>query len=131
MAYETTSPSWPLVLLGSHPMAGQPSIIFCPIKVAPINRLYSLSTCHVIPRQVGAERQAPLDPSDRSHRPALLGGVMGMKQTLHWHYWVLDPPHQPESLLIRTQTLQYHMSLGAGRGKEQQPDVHPAAHPAP
>lgn len=56
---------------------------------------------------------------------------MGMKQMLHWHYWVLEPPHQPESLLIHTQTLQYHMSLGVGRGKEQQPNVHPAAHPAP
>lgn len=51
---------------------------------------------------------------------------MGMKQTLHWHCWVSEPPSQPVSLLIRTQTLQYHTSLGVGRGKEQQPDDHPA-----
>lgn len=85
----------------------------------------------MIPRQVGAERQAPLDPGDRSHRLALLGGVMGMKQTLHWHYWVLEPPHQPESLLIHTQTLQYHMSLGVGRGKEQQPPCCPSCTSGP
>lgn len=43
------------------------------------------------------------------------------KRTLCQHCWVLEPSHQPPSLLIRTQTLQDHPSLGVGR---ERPDVH-------
>ena len=39
MAREATAPSLPPALPGSPPMAGQPSVTFCPMKVAPTTQL--------------------------------------------------------------------------------------------
>lgn len=114
-AHEPTSPSLCPALLGSHPMRGQPSITPWPVKGALITQLAHLP-CDT---QKGRSREAPLDP-----RAARTGQ----------HCWRCDGDEADiarASLLIHTQILQHHMSLGLGGEKKQQLDVHPAAHPVP
>lgn len=59
----------------------------------------------------GRSREPPLDPHGRSHMPALPGDVVGMKEMLHLHCWVLEPDPCPNPAL----------SHEFGCGKEKRP----------
>lgn len=76
----------------------------CPTKEVLIYTAYALSAAGaaviiivaivvvvIIISVRGRSREAPLDPHGRSHMPALPGDVMGMKEMVHPHCWVLEP----------------------------------------
>lgn len=87
------------------------SNICCPIKVALIYTAYALAAAAVVIIIIitiitiiiisvrDRSREAPLDPHGRSPMPALPGDVMGMKEMLHPHCWVLEPDAYPNPAL--------------------------------